>query len=513
MIKTVPNVGQYGINKDSQPQELPENAWSDGANVRFRSGALERMRGAQKVFETPIATPYWIQPYYTATERYWVHAALAGVYADDGSGARLNITPSGAPTGGIDDRWTGGVLNGVLIMNNGKDAPWYWTGTGTLVGLTGWNAAWRASSIRPFKNTLVALGVTKSGTPYPHMVKWSDAAVPGAVPGSWDETDLKKLAGEVDLAEEPSRMVDQLVLGDVNIIYKENSMYAMRATGGTEVFSFQRLPGAVGALARGCMAQTPNGHVVLTHGDVIIHSGQGPQSIITPKLRDWLFRNIDTQYRSRCFVVTNPTSKEVWVCFPELGSDVCTKAAVWNWEDNTWSIRTLDSVTYGAVGQLDAEATSTWDDQNIAWDDITTRWSEDPLSPAQERLLICSTKPLIAAADVTGTIDGAAYTSYARRLGLAFGDPARVKLLKKLTVRFEASKGTRIQFTVGGANSPETEDVNWASPVVHLVGETGYCEVDTFASGRFLAYDIMSLDNQPWRITSIDFDFEMLGRY
>ena len=117
MLKTIQLLGQVGINKDTQAQELPDNAWSDGANVRFRNGAIERMKGDQRVFDAPVSAPYWLQPYNTATTQYWIHACLNAVYADDGT-TRLNITPATAPTGGIDDRWTGGVLNGVLVMNN-----------------------------------------------------------------------------------------------------------------------------------------------------------------------------------------------------------------------------------------------------------------------------------------------------------------------------------------------------------------------------------------------------------
>lgn len=511
MIKTTQLLGQLGVNKDAQPQELPDNAWSDAANVRFRNGALERMKGEQKVFTTPTVTPYWLQPYYQGGKRYWVHAGLAAAFADDGT-TRTTITPAVAPTGAIDDRWTGGVLNGVLVMNNGVNNPYYWGGSGVLAPLTAWPANTTAKSIRPFKNVLVALNVTKSGTNYPHMVKWSDAAVPGAVPGSWDHTDKTKLAGELDLAEEPSLLVDQLVLGDANIIYKENSMYAMRATGGVDVFSFQRLPGSVGALARGCIAATPLGHVVLTHGDVILHAGQGPKSIINGRMRRWLFQNIDSDYRNRSFLVTNPPSKEVWVCFPELGADVCTKAAVWNWDEDTWTIRNLDAVTYGAVGQLAATATSTWDSQNFAWDDAVTAWSEDELSPAQERLLLCATTPRITAADVTGTIDGAAYTSYAERVGITFGDASRVKVVRGLRARITASQGTKVQIEVGATNNPETP-ITWSAPVEYTVGVSDYNQIDTFAAGRFIAVRVTSLDNQPWRFTSYDSDFVLAGRY
>lgn len=510
MIHTQSVLGKIGLNLDAQPQELPDGAWSGAANVRFRNGAVERMKGEQRVFAPPTVTPHWLQPYYPTGKRYWVHAGLSQVFADDGV-ARVEITPATAPTATLDDRWTGGVLNGVLVANSGRDVPWYWGGAGLLLPLPGWDAAWRAKSVRPFKNVLVALGVQKGTASYPHMVKWSDAAVPGAVPQSWDIADKKKLAGELDLAEEPSVLVDQLALGDVNVIYKENSMYAMRASGGVDVFSFQRLPGAVGALARGCMVQTPLGHVVLTHGDVVIHNGQGPKSIIEGALRSWLFRSIDSTNRQRSFLVANPPAKEVWVCFPELGSAACTMAAVWNWESGTWTVRTLQQVTSGATGQLDASATRTWEAQAYAWQDAASAWDEDELSPAQERLLLGSSSA-IAAADVTGTINGASYTSHVERTGLSFGAPEQVKLARGLRLRLQGVNGTKVQIQLGGQMSPE-QPVQWSAPVQYVVGSDQYTRVDAFAQGRFLAIRLQSLDNQPWRFASIDWDIVPTGSY
>lgn len=511
MIKTTQLVGQYGVNKDTQPQELPDNAWSDAVNMRFRNGAMERMKGEQQVFATPLVTPYALQAYYQGGNKNWIHAGLSAVYADNAAG-RTNITPATAPTGGIDDRWTTGVLNGTLVMNNGKDNPYYWGGTGVLAPLTAWPASTTAASLRPFKAFLVALDVTKSGTRYPHMVKWSAPAVPGAIPASWDQTDTTKLAGELDLAEEPSLMVDQLVLGDANIIYKENSMYSMRPTGGLDVFSFQRLPGSIGALGRGCIANTPIGHVVLTHGDVILHAGQGPKSIMSGVMRRWLFKTIDSTNRKRAFLVTNPPAKEVWVCFPELGAATCTLAAVWNWDDNTWTTRTLNSVTCGGVGQLDYNVTKTWDAQNIAWNDATAAWNEDELSPAQERLILGSGAPIITAADVTGTINGATFTSSATRVGLTFGDAAKVKTVRGLRVRVDAAFGTKIQFELGGSMNPESP-MQWSAPVVYVAGQSTYNQIDAFAVGRFIGVRITSLDNQPWRFTSYDSDFVVSGSY
>lgn len=509
-IIIIPKVGEYGVIKDQPPHELPINAWSDAANIRFRENGAERFKGEKSPFTAPSVTPYWLQQYNQGTKRLWVHAGTSALYVDDGA-SRSNITPASPPSGGIDDRWTGGVLNGVLIANNGINVPISWGGTGVAVNLVNWPSTLRAAVLRPYKNVAVALDITKSSTRYQHMVKWSHPAVPGALPSSYDETDVTKLAGETEqLSEDPSLPVDMLQLGDSNIIYKEASMWSMTPTGDSQVFRFQRLPGSAGALTRGCIANTDVGHVVLTPGDVVLHNGQGPKSIITGVLRRWIFNQIDSTNRKRSFVVANPSANEVWICFPELGKQACTLAAVWNWTTGAWAIRPLNNVTFGAVGQIDYSILSTWAASGDTWADASSAWNQDELSPAQSRLLTTHSTPAIRAVDVSATFDGSVFTSRLERIGLAFDAPDRVKLLKRVWPRIDAAVGTRLQIQVGGTNDIETPVV-WGAPVTYVVGST--TKADVFASGRFLAIRFQSLDNQPWRIRSYDLDVQTMGYF
>lgn len=315
MISTIDNCGT-GLNSDLTPEELGNGVWSEASNIRFNNGYAERFKGSIQIFSTPSVTPYFIAPYSTSTARYWIHAGLTSVYVDDGT-TRTDITGT-APTGAIDDRWTGGSINGVWIMNNSVDVPTYWNGdTGTnLATIGGWDATWRAKALRPFKNFIVALGVTKGSTVYPHMVKWSTTLNPGAITaaGDWDATNPAIDAGEQDLAETSDVIVDCMPMGDVNIIYKERSMYAMTYIGAPFIFRFQRLPGETGMLARGCGVNTPLGHVVLTAGDVVLNTGQGVTSIANGIVRNLIFKNIDSTNYKRAFVTANPQKNEVWVC-------------------------------------------------------------------------------------------------------------------------------------------------------------------------------------------------------
>ena len=507
-IARIDNCG-VGLNSDLTPEELGSGVWSVVENMRFRNGYAEKFRGTKQAFTTPVITPYFLTPYTTATTRFWVYAGLTAIYSDDGT-TQTNITGT-APTGAIDDRWTGGSLNGVLVLNNGKDIPVFWGGTGTAATLTGWTSTWRAQAVRPFKNFIIALNITKSTTNYPSMVKWSDIAVPGAIPTSWDETNPALDAGEMDLAETPDKLVDCLPLGDVNIIYKERSMYAQTYIGAPYIFRFQRLPGNYGMLARGCAAATPLGHIVLSAGDVVLCNGTSVTSIANGAVRDYIFKNISPTYYLRSFVTANPNANEVWICFPFGDSATCNVAAVWNWDSKAWGLRTLSNVTCGDAGQynFDLSTSTTWADPDT-WDTDATEWNENELSPASARLVLGHTTPALSIQDIGTTDFGLAMSCKLERTGISFGDGIGVKTVRSLYPKLEGAQGAVVNIQVGASMYPDNAPT-WGTAQAFTIGSTS--KIDSIVTGRFLSVRFTTNDYPSWRIKSFDIDYVDAGLF
>lgn len=507
---TIPLLGSAGVVKDIQPHELPLSALSEAQNIRFRDGAAERITGDKQVFDTAANIPYQVMLYRTAATLFLVHAHLGAVFVD-ASGGRTDITGT-APTGAAGDHWTGGVFVGTLIMNNGKDLPMFWGGNtaNNLATLTNWDTNNTCKILRPWKNYLVALDVTKTATRYKHMVKWSAAAEPGTLP-AWDETDPATDAGEIDLADTTDSMVDALPLGDALIIYKSASCYAMTYIGGQYIFSFRRLPGGWGMLAPNCGCIIPGGHIILTAGDVVRHDGAGMASILSNRMRRWLFANLDTTYFDRSYVVANPSKNEVWICFPTTGASVCTTALIWNWQENTFTLRDLDSVTAITSGQFEYAVSDPWSGDSGAWSADTTIWDTSDIPLAQTSLIMATTGKLLLVADDSKTqFHGVDYTSLLERKGLAFDAPDQVKMIRSITPRVDGSSGTMLYMQVGGAMDAEG-DYTWSDPVPYTIGTTR--KADAFATGRFLAYRIYAGAGLGWRVRSIDLDVVPQGMY
>jgi hypothetical protein len=506
-IVKVANVGQ-GCNKDLTPEELEVGIWSDLQNMRFRNGYVQRFNGLGQVFDSTTIVPYYLTQYQTFDKKYWIHAGLTKVFADDGT-TRTEISPASAPTGSIGDRWSSAAFGGILVMTNGKDIPYFWNGNPAtdLAALTNWDTNERCASIHAFKNYLVALDITKTSTRFPYMVKWSHAAVPGSLPDSWDETNVVKDAGEQDLAETPDSIVDALPLGDSLIIYKERSAYQMSFIGQPFIFQFQRLSGEHGMLAKGCGAITPKGHVILTSGDVVLNTGQNIQSIADGVIRRWIFTTIDQTNFKSAFVCANPQANEVLICFPQTGSSACNVAAVWNWETGLWGIRSFGEVYYGASGQLEVQVSDSWLSDAASWELDVTSWSEFEYAPGETRLLLSKATSIVAF-DIGSTDGGVPVQGVAERVGITLDDPYSNKLIRAVYPRIDARKGAQVEVSVGSSMNAG-QAVNWSAPVIFRVGED--IKVDTFAQGRFLSVRFSS--DVPWRMRSFDVDVVPSGAY
>jgi hypothetical protein len=274
---------------------------------------------------------------YTMASDPGASASPVGLYSYNG--ATSNFTSSmSAPR---PQQYTGGVFNGIFILNSPADGLYYWNGD-TALRLRKMPTSYKARVSRAFGNYIVQLAPTISGTEYPYRVVWSAATEPGSIPSSF-EASATNDAGFVDLAQS-GEMVDCLPLGNTLIIYTTNARYAMSYVGGNDVFSFTKLPGDDGLLYRGCVCDTPVGHVFLSNNMAVMqHSGGACRNLSAGRVSSGLTGNYSSLIE-RSFVFKSPEKHEVWVCYPSATSPVanyCDKVLMWNWVDDTWGTKTL----------------------------------------------------------------------------------------------------------------------------------------------------------------------------
>jgi hypothetical protein len=437
--------------------------------------------------------------------------SLTKAYCVNNAGTHFNITrAAGDYTATADTKWTGGALTSFLIFNNQNDIPQSWNGdTGTAAAnLANWTSTWRCAAIRPLRNYLVAVNITKTATNYPVMVKWSHAANPGALPDSWDETNATKDAGEQDIADSNGSLVDVVPLGDLGIIYATDSYHSMQYIGGTYVWRFSKISGNTGAISQNCAVQYPGGHVVLTSGDVITHSGGAPQSIINARMRSNLFGQIDVTNYRRSFVVHNELRSEIWICFPEASQAACTKAFVWNYAQNSWGIRDLPNAVSANTGPVITTASGAWSDAEGTWADDTGTWESSSLDAIKRKLVLGTSGTKLYVADLGQSYDGSNPYMYVERTGLSLGNHDRFKLVKSIRPRIDAPLGTVVDVRIGGALYADGT-ITWSAPIQYTVGSS--IAAYGLVSGRYIGVKLEGVAGDTWRCRSLDIEYELMG--
>lgn len=517
MISSIGPAGGLGLIQDERPFELAPAAWTDLRNMRFRNGAAERIAGYTAAYDPPQIAPYCLF-YVPGAQAFWLYAGLNKVYVTDGAThADVTRASGGDYSATADLNWTGGVLNGIAVLNNGVDPPQYWA-TASLATrldvLANWPASTKCGALRTFGPFLVALDVTEVGTRYPQMVRWSHPADPGTVPISWDYADTALDAGRTVLAETKDACIDCATLRDVNIIYKEQTCYTMQYIGGTQIFRFPKLFDNVGAMSRRCAFEFFSGqHIVRTIDDVVVHDGQQARSLLTARMRRTLNNDTDPMKYRRTFLAANWPDDEILVCYVPVGNEFCSKALVWNFREDKISFRDLPNLAHIESGTVDVTPhdPTTWDAYVGKWDTSQRIWDLTNLDPTKRQLL--SAAPLATKLYVmpTGlTADGAGYNAFLERQELSLpdanGNPDRVtfKQIRAIRPYISGQRDQVVQVFVG-AHEDINAPVQYKGPFAYVVGQTDW--IDCTVYGRLAAVKFLSTAGFDWRLSGYDIDF------
>ena len=525
------NISAVGIISDTPAHLLPPEAWSNGRNVRFYDGRAVKFLGHKAVFDPPTVAPHWALSVTTKDDVFWVYASLAEVYAILGSTHGKITRASGSYGAGAALIWNGGLLAGIPILNNGTDVPQYWPTVElatNLADLSNWQAGVTARVVRPHLPFLVALNITKvsPASPtgnFPHMIKWSHPADPGALPTSWDETDATKDAGEAELTDVQSGIIlDGLSLGTVFIIYKESSTHGMRFIGGQNIWAFFPISLASGILSTSCVVPTPDGkrHFVATGSDLGLMDGRGFTSVVEDRLRRFLVDNIDTDNFDRSFCFANRRFRENWFCFPESGSTWPTLAAVWSERDNTVTIREIADVSFIASGKVVEASDDTWDADAEVWDDDPSTWDATIFSPTAHSALACDpVNTKLLEVDRTEQFAGVSFTAFLEREGLAVigqdrqGNPKVDVEVRKLVTRVwpKVTGGpiivrVGVQDKIGGT-------ITFSPNMTFDPAAADFVDLDPPLAGRLITVRFETAGADAWELHGYDLDISLLGRH
>ena len=508
-IIPIRNIGSSGISMDTPSVILPPSTWSNGRNIRFDNGSVAKIAGHTQYLgnlnEQDIHFGiYWPRP----VTQYVIYANDSRVYRIDEAGNSSDISSAVAYSAG--SRWHGSLFTGgyAVVMNNTVDTPQYIIyGTSgaaeetTLTNLPNWNygsTTVTAGVLRPFKNVLVAGNLTDSVsgslTRAPGTVRVSTRAAAGAIPTTWEPGALgdTSSADEFELSQtEP--IVEMRELRGQLMIYTGDSIHSLNVT--SSASNVRDINYGNGCLAINCVAEFEGKHLVVDRNDIYTHSGTGGiTSVVDGKLRDYFFNNLHKTHFRNTFTTVNKSQDEVWICYPTLTANAdgnCNEALIWNYRQNTWTIRDLPNVSHGFAAPSIAN---------------------DAFQHSDEKLItVGEADTILYEMDTGTTFNGTNFTAFIERLNLDIGD---LEASKWTSAIYPLIDGTGTVTIKAVADDTYGNAVNFSDRRAYSgtfkIGSD--YKVDTRVNGRFASYRFESTDADSWRLAGFSFNTEASDR-
>ena len=499
---------RHGFMSDTPAHEAGPEFYTGASNVNFRDGFPERILGSRSAYTTALATAAPVQILHAlncevSDTNYWLLFEADGTaWAIEGANA-AQIDNSLLQATSNPFVHSSALLNGLPIYSNSNDEPVYWAG-GLLTTLPDWTATETCQFITVFKYHVFALNISGPGGTFNNLVKWSSAAEPGTVPNSWTPA-ADNDAGSVELSDSPGQLICAYPLRDSLVFYKRSSMYQAQYIGGNSVFSFRKVQSASGALCAKAVCDVNGQHFVVSDGDILLTDGTNRRSVGESRVKDWLFNQIDQDNFRNLFCTYNRGRDEVVIGFPESGSQFCTAALIYDMNRDSFGVRTLSNVVYAPVGFVnDNVASNTWADRSDTWADAADPWGSSTIAAARDSLVYVDATTL----EQQDTTDSVAEAASLGKHAMDFGEPKRLKFVRKVHVRARENFGTLL-VRVGGSMTP-TGSVTWSNEVA-LTAPEQVCNVS--AIGRYISLEVRSTGSDVWKITGFDLEGELRGYY
>ena len=189
------------------------------------------------------------------------------------------------------------------------------------------------------------------------VVRTSDVAVPGSVPNNWNPFSAGVSTADEFTLSETNVIQEMKSLQGNMYIYSTDSIHVMRLTGNLAApVSFAPNTDEYGCLTTGAVVEYDGKHFVVGANDIYTFAGNpgNIQSLASKRVNRYFYANLNPIHERQLFTLQNHQEEEIWICYPTLNSTggECDEALIWNYRQNTWTIRDLNNVAAGDVGPI-----------------------------------------------------------------------------------------------------------------------------------------------------------------
>lgn len=513
MSKPLPirNLGQYGINADLDPVDLPLNAITAGYNFRVKNG---------QIFSVPdkltISTPAGFNAGYimnvkTSSDLFALVAGNTAVKVYDGSSWTDISSVAGYAGLGTDDEllWSGCLLGNIPIINNFQHVPEYWSPQQTTQVLqplkfdagNTWAAKnYSAKVIRAHGQYLFALNLREAAVYLPDSYRWSHPADINGLPFTWDETDLSAVAGKSSIGGDSGAIVDGLSLRDAFMIYSEKAIHALTLSGDEFVWRKTPVSTDYGLAAKDAIVAHDAKHYFISNEDICATNGTEVKSIIVNRIKSVFLGRTNFSYIDRSYALHYISENEIWFCVPSDSATYASLAYIYNYSDDTWTIRDLPAGMAFCAHANKLSAATTWSTVATTWATDSTKWSQSTYSGKLPLGVINSDSALVS-------IDDSLATSFlpilVERTGLNITDDIQsAETINRVFIK--ASGSSNLYMQIGSQDYPGAA-VRWKNAQNISIGATRSFQDTT--TGVLHAVKLSGIPTAPISLSGFDIEF------
>ena len=190
-------------------------------------------------------------------------------------------------------------------------------------------------------------GSSRTGTLDPMLVAFSDQENPLEF-----EPLATNTAGSLRLSS-GSSIVGGIKARQEILIWTDTSLYSMNFIGPPLIFAINLINEGAGLIGPKAVCNSPKGVYYMSKKGFYYYNGSVQQ--IPCSVQDYVFSDLNESQAYKCFAGLNEEFSEVWFFYPSLDDNTSeiSRYAIYNYEEGTWSIGSLERYSWLAAGVLD----------------------------------------------------------------------------------------------------------------------------------------------------------------